>query len=305
VIEESSPTVVTIDELEPRKGKGGEKLKKLLSSSKAELKKEEKKREEKTEETRARKEAAEEELSEFMKKEDSLRRREQIEASERDKKRNKARGRRRKTTKFRLVREAVEAEKRSERPKVKKKKKGPPKGVGITLRGPVLIAVEERGNGRRLPRKSDAGTYVDRWLLGRRWRILVQPCWVGICSARKRLQEQTGREVEFRKRIVLRFAGQFKQGAIYEKERGILPMLEWWKPVKLERDRKSAEKSIRWVQDMTEHPYFLRPEFDLSGRAKPETIQKWRIEEDLANPKESKGWRSVGERRELRYQLVE
>jgi hypothetical protein len=267
---------------------------------------EEKKHEEEVEETRTKRVAAEEELSEFMKMEDSFRRQEQKEISERDKNRNKARGRRRKTTKLRLAREAVEAEKRSESLKAKKKKKGPPRGVKIALKGPAIIAIDGRGNRRRLPRKSDAKTYADRWLLRRRWRILVWPCWVGIRSPRKRIQEQSGKDVDFRRKLFLRSSGQFKEGAVMKEGSDILSMLELGEPMKLEGSRKGVEESsMSWVQEITERPYFLRPELYASGRAKPETIRNWKIEEELSNPKADKGWRSVGESCRARHAVGE
>jgi hypothetical protein len=48
-------------------------------------------------------------------------------------------------------------------------------------------------------------------------------------------------------------------------------------------DTKKLE--ISWVTDITQNPYFLRPEFLPSGRATPETAAKWKIEDDLLREK--------------------
>jgi hypothetical protein len=184
----------------------------------------------------------------------------------------------------------------------KKKKAKVPKGVKTVLKGPVLIAYEGRGNKGRLPRKSDAGTYVDRWILGRRWRICVQPCWVGSCSPRKRIQEQSGKDLEFQKRCFIRCAGQFKKVGPIEQGSDVLSMLEWGKPVTVVDSQNRVESDKSWGQEIAEDPYFLRPEFYSSGRARPETIRNWRIEEELSNPKEGKAWRTVAEGRRARHE---
>jgi hypothetical protein len=57
----------------------------------------------------------------------------------------------------------------------------------------------------------------------------------------------------------------------------------------------SKKLEMNWVTEITQNPYFLRPEFLPSGRATPETAAKWKIEDDLRRGKEDRGWRPVEE----------
>jgi hypothetical protein len=67
--------------------------------------------------------------------------------------------------------------------------------------------------------------------------------------------------------------------------------------IRVRPDSKKLE--LNWINEITQNPYFLRPEFLPSGRATPETA-KWKIEDDLLRGKEDRGWRSGEERCELR-----
>jgi hypothetical protein len=128
-----------------------------------------------------------------MRLENSFKQQEPREASAKGKKRNQTRRLRRQETRRRIAREAVEAQERLQRKYVKRKKVVIPKGDKTILKGPALIAIEGKGNRRRLPRKANARAHAVRWIQGKRWRIWVQPCWVGICSPRMLLQEQFGK----------------------------------------------------------------------------------------------------------------
>jgi hypothetical protein len=63
--------------------------------------------------------------------------------------------------------------------------------------------------------------------------------------------------------------------------------------------REPKPEEIDWVTDFIENPYFLRPKFSPSGRALPETIASWDVEDALKRGK-VKGWRTPSEGREIR-----
>jgi hypothetical protein len=77
-------------------------------------------------------------------------------------------------------------------------------------------------------------------------------------------------------------------------------MSEWGKAMKPTTGHSQDASKRSWVQEISENPYFLRPEFYPSGRARPETIQRSKVEEELKI--ENPGWRSVEEGCQTRHQ---
>jgi hypothetical protein len=67
-------------------------------------------------------------------------------------------------------------------------------------------------------------------------------------------------------------------------------VLDWGKSAKPVRN-PDQETDRSWAQDITRNPYFLRPEFHLSGRTRPETRRRGKIAHELR--KENPGWRTV------------
>jgi hypothetical protein len=88
----------------------------------------------------------------------------------------------------------------------------------------------------RLLRRSDLGRYEIRKVPGKIRRVLVQPTWVGKCSPRKFLNEQS-------KYDVFRFLSY--------------------------ASRVQPSGEVDFVRDFCENPHFARPQFLDSGRVRP------------------------------------
>jgi hypothetical protein len=219
-------------------------------------------------------------------------------ASPQGKKRNQARRIRWQAARQRIARETHERKERERRRLAKANRvRKEPKEKVVTLSGRA-VAVEGSSNRGRFPRKSDLGNYVIRRSQGRQWHIWVQPCWVGVCSPRKHLNEQPGKEVEFWKERLMRCAGRIQRNPSFKEGDDLTTMINWEKAVKSKGNLEQLNQS--WTDEITRSFYFLRPEFLPSGRARPETMQKWKIEDELL--RENSGWRSVEKGRTARHQ---
>jgi hypothetical protein len=212
--------------------------------------------------------AEDKDWEDYVRVDNALRKRECYPASPKDKKKNQARRERRKGVHRRLAEEKKKAEERAERIKLREARRKRRANTRRIRRipypeDPVRVPIEGKINHWRPLKISDLRTYVIRRNPGKIRRVWVQPTWIGHCSPRKHAQEQS-------KWDILRFLSY---------------------AIKVHTPEK-----LDWIQEFTENPFFLRPQFLPSGRAYPETAHNWRMEDAFEISKETKNWRSVGER---------
>jgi hypothetical protein len=193
-------------------------------------------------------------------------------ASPKNKKKNHARRLRSEGVRLRLAEEKKKAEERAARIQRREEQRERRRNTPRVLRrpfseDPVRIQLREGSNHWRLLRRSDLGRYVVRRAPGKIRRVWVQPTWLGKCSPREFLNEQSKYDVP-----------RFLNCAI---------------------KAQTSEKSD-FVQDFIENPYFSRPRFLDSGRVSPETAQVWRLEDDIESSKDTGKWSSVANRIEKR-----
>jgi hypothetical protein len=196
----------------------------------------------------------------------------QLPATPAKKKRNQARRLRREGTRKRLELEQIKNQERWERTRIREEKrkqrrltpKPPPKKP--FPEDPVRVPLQ---NGHwRLLRHSDVRNYVIRHFPKLIRRVWVQPCWLGVCSPRKFLNQQDKRDVL-----------QFMRCAI----------------------KIQSEEHKDWVQEFIENPYFLRPQQLPSGRVTPEVAINWKAEDLVESSKGTKQWTSVSEKIKCRH----
>jgi hypothetical protein len=112
------------------------------------------------------------------------------------KKKNHARRERREATRKRLAEEKKKEEERKtrllRREEFRAKRRATPRRTPRKPfpENPVRISLADGSNHWRLPRKSDLKRYIIRRFPGKTRRVWVQPCWVGVVSARKFLGAQ-------------------------------------------------------------------------------------------------------------------
>jgi hypothetical protein len=77
-------------------------------------------------------------------------------------------------------------------------------------------------------------------------------------------------------------------------------MIDWSRSVK-PKALEGLKLNRTWTQEFIERPYFSRPMVLPSGRATPETLQNWKVEDFVENSKGTGQWRSIEEGRKSRH----
>jgi hypothetical protein len=96
----------------------------------------------------------------------------------------------------------------------------------------------------------------------------------------------------------MRCAGRIRKNPSFKEGDDWATSIDWGKAV-MPIENFDQELNQSWVDEITKSPYFLGSDFLLSGRAKPETLRRWRIEDELR--KENPGWKSVEKGRASRH----
>jgi hypothetical protein len=173
-------------------------------------------------------------------------------ASPRDKKRNQSRRNRRQAARQRIARETRDRKERERRMEAKANRvRKEPKMRPVTLAGRAVI-IEEGSTWRRLPQKSDLGKYVIRRFQGRQWHIWVEPCWVGVCSQRRHMNELSKKETKFCKEKFMRCARKIRENPAFKLGDDLSRMIDWRDAVKSPETPETQEQS--WAEEMMQSP---------------------------------------------------